>query len=165
MYICMYLCHFLTGSWLLYVDVCMYVCMYVCISLSDKVAMDRDCLMLILICIYVCVYVCISLPDMIMIVLCWCLFVYICMYAYHCLIGSSRIILVEEWLLMQVNGMKRFLVHEESSGKSSLTYLWGQYHVDMNWYYVITLCICLCFGQANAKRYISRMKTKWSVTC
>jgi len=33
---------------------------------------------------------------------------------------------------MQVNGMKRFLVHEESSGKSSLTHLRGQYHVVMS---------------------------------
>jgi len=33
---------------------------------------------------------------------------------------------------MQVNGMKRFLVHKELSGKNSLTYLRGQYHVDMN---------------------------------
>ena len=45
---------------------------------------------------------------------------YVSMYLCHYLIGSSRIILVEERLLMQVNGMKRFLVHEESSGKTSL---------------------------------------------
>jgi len=77
------------------------------------------------------------------------------MYVCCCLTGSLWIILVEEWLLTQMNDMKWFLVYEESSGRVIMTNIWGQYHVIMSWYYVIILCPC--YGQAIL-RYTS---TKW----
>jgi len=46
-------------------------------------------------------------------------FMYICMYVCHCLTRSPRNFFVEQWFLMQVNGIKGFLVYEESSGNSS----------------------------------------------
>lgn len=58
-----------------------YVCMYVCMPFSYRVVRDYDFFMLMFICMYVCRY------------LTW----------------SSRIILVEEQLLMKLNGMKRSL--------------------------------------------------------
>jgi len=68
------------------------------------------------------------------------------MYVCCCLTGLLGIILVEEWLLTQMNDMKRFLVYEESSGRVVMKNIWGQYHVAMSWYYVIILC--LCYAQA-----------------
>lgn len=63
-----------------------YVYMYACMSLSDRVVKDHNFFMLVF------------------------LYKYVSMYLCHYLTGLLRIILVEERFLMQVNGVKRFLV-------------------------------------------------------
>ena len=76
------------------------------------------------------------------------IYMYVSMYLCHCMTGFSRIILMEEWLLMQVNGMKSVLgLMGNKMGRVALIDLWGWYYVDMHWYYMIVLWLCLCYGQ------------------
>ena len=92
--------------------------------------------------------------------ICWCLYMYTCLYVCHvikghdffyasvlciyifiyvclCMTGSSRIILVEEWLLMQVNGMKRFLVRRNKVGRAT----WQIYGVCIMWIWFNIMCL------------------------
>jgi len=32
-------------------------------------------------------------------------------------------------------------------GRVVMTNIWGQYHVDMNWYFILVLCLCLCYDR------------------
>ena len=120
----------------MYICVYMYACMYV---MSDRVIMDHDYFMLMFICTYVCLYVCHWLTRSLLFYVDVCmgiyayrcltrswLFIIMLMYMYVCIHVSMSLsdrslgtILMEEWLLMQENGMTRFLVLWESSGKSS----------------------------------------------
>jgi len=69
-------------------------------------------------------YVCMSFPDMVIKDhACW-----------------GMISYVGEW-------HEEVHVYDESSGGVALTNLWVQYHVDMNWYYVIMMCLCLFYGR------------------
>jgi len=55
--------------------------------------------------------------------------------------------------------MKRFLVYEKSNGKCNPDRLWGEYYVDMDWYYVIILCICWWDG----KVILRDTSAKWNL--
>ncbi len=64
---------------------------------------------------------------------------------------------------MQLNGMKRFLVHEESSGKSSH----DKYTRSVSCGYELILCDYIMFmlWTGYTKGYISKVKAVWSATC
>jgi len=69
------------------------------------------------------------------------------MYLCYYLTGLLGIILVEECFIMQENDMNRFLVYEESIGRVVTTNIQVQYHVDMIWYCILVLCLCLCYDR------------------
>ena len=112
-------------------------------------------------------------------------YTYVCVYVCHCTIGSwlfydNFYIYVSMSLIDRIvrdhscGGMIAYVGkwHEEfpcltrnQLGRVVMTNIWGQYHVDMNWYYMIILCLCLCYGKANAESYISGMKEVWSAAC
>jgi len=64
---------------------------------------------------------------------------------------------------MKVNGMKKFLVHEKSSGKSSH----DEYKRSVLCVYQLILytCIMHMFMIGNVEGYISELKAMWPVTC
>ena len=103
-------------------------------------------------------YICMWLSNRIMIVLFWCLYVYICMYVYRFLKMSLGIIIVEEWFLTQVDAMKRFLVYEESSGKSSHE----KYMMSISCGYELILYACIMplsmLWTCYTKGYINKRK-------
>ena len=96
MYICVYVCCCLIGSWLFYSNDYIYVCMYVPMSLYDRDFKGHSC---------------------------------------------GGMIAYAGELLGEVLGLMRNQV-----GGVTLTYLWDRYHVDMNWYYMLVLCLCLSYG-------------------
>ena len=53
---------------------------------------------------------------------------------------GGMIIYAGEWY-EEVLGLMRNQV-----GRVTVKYLWVKYHADMNWYYMILLCICLSYG-------------------
>ena len=70
---------------------------------------------------------------------------------------------MKEYLLMQLNGMKVFLVHEESSGKSS----YEKYTRSVSCGYELILCdyIMTMLWTCYTKGHTNRMKAVWSATC
>lgn len=70
----------------------------------------------------------------------------------------SVVILVEERLLIQVNGMKRFMVYEESSGKSNSDR--STRSVSCGYELILYACNMHMFmlWTCNVEGYINRMK-------
>ena len=143
----------------LFICVYMYVCMY---FVSDRVVMDLGCLILNVY-MYICAYVCRCLKGR------WFFssvndYVYVSMCLCHCLTGLLGIILVEEWLLMQENGMKRFLAMRNQVAE----YPWQIYEVNIMWiWFSVYACIALMFMLRKSKvgGYIREVKVAWSATC
>ena len=100
-------------------------------------------------------YVFMMLTNKIIIIL-WCMYVY--MYLCYRLIGWSWIILVEEWLFRWENDMKRFLIYEESSGKS--THVKHMRSVSCEYEFILYACICpcLCYGQVIPRNTSAKWK-------
>lgn len=78
------------------------------------------------------------------------------MYVFFRMTGSLGIILLEEQLIMQVNDMKRFLIYEESNGKSSL----DKYMRSVSCGYELILCdyIMSMLWIGYIEGYVSQMK-------
>ena len=121
-----------------------YVYIYACMSLSDRVVKNHDCLMLMFICINIYMYV-ISWPDHNCFMLMF-IYMYVSMSLFDRVFRDhscgGMIAYTSKWH-EEVIGLMRNQV-----GRVASTNLWGQYHVDMNWYYVFILCPCLCYGHA-----------------